>query len=94
MIVLLFISLSDNRLHLIINTHKNWKDQTYLKKTYSWFNLTYETFEETTKIDLINPKNNFQEEIFSQFSLFDNINCVMLKQPFGIINWVFLFQIL
>jgi hypothetical protein len=78
----------DKRLELIFNTHENWKDLTNIKYTFDWFNLSFNTFDETKKVKLYNPKNDFQEEISGQLGDFNNINCVMLKQPFGIINWV------
>jgi len=49
---------------------------------------------ESSKVDLVNPKNDFQKDISNQFSGFDDINCVMLKQPFGIISWASFFLFL
>jgi len=39
--------VKDHRFELIFNTHKNWEDETNIKRTYEWFNLTYETFAES-----------------------------------------------
>ena len=59
-----------------------------MSQTYDYFGLDYSTYNDTQKVDLIVPTRDFQEESSNQFTRFDNIDCVMLKQPFGIIDWV------
>ncbi|CAG5077146.1 Oidioi.mRNA.OKI2018_I69.PAR.g8639.t1.cds [Oikopleura dioica] len=80
--------MKENRFDLIFNTHQNWKDTRYIQHTYNYFGLDFSTYNDTEKVDLIGPKEDFQREISEQFLKFDNIDCVMLKQPFGIIDWV------